>query len=40
MAGVGIGDMITNILGRSIVIGLNGALETFVAQAYGNGDLK
>ena len=31
MAGVGVGDMITNISGRSVIVGLNGALETFVA---------
>ena len=39
MAGVGMGNMIQNMIGLSIVIGLNGALETLVSQAYGAGNL-
>jgi Na+-driven multidrug efflux pump len=39
IAGVGIGNMFMNMTGLSIVIGLNGALETLVSQAYGNKDL-
>ena len=40
MAGVGMGNMIQNMLGLSFFIGLNGALETLCSQAYGNGELK
>jgi Na+-driven multidrug efflux pump len=38
LAGVGMGNMTMNILGLSFVLGLNGALETFVAQAHGTGN--
>ena len=31
MAGVGMGDMLTNIMGRSVLNGLNSALDTLVA---------
>ena len=34
------GNMIQNMIGLSIVIGLNGALETLVSQAYGAGNLQ
>ena len=40
MAGVGMGNMIQNMLGLSFFIGLNGALETLCSQACGNGELK
>jgi MATE family multidrug resistance protein len=40
MAGVGMGNMIQNMLGLSFFIGLNGALETLCSQAAGNGELK
>ena len=32
--------MTQNMLGLSIIIGFNGALETLVSQAYGSGNLK
>ena len=31
LAGVGIGNMFQNMIGLSIVVGLNGALETLIA---------
>ena len=40
LAGVGTGNMTQNMLGLSIIIGFNGALETLVSQAYGSGNLK
>lgn len=40
LAGVGIGNMLQNVLGLTIVIGFNGALETLVSQAYGNNNLS
>ena len=40
IAGVGIGNMFVNMAGLSICIGLNGALETLISQAYGAGNLK
>lgn len=40
IAGIGIGNMFMNMIGLSIVTGLNGALETLISQAYGVGDLK
>jgi multidrug resistance protein, MATE family len=39
LAGVGVGNMFQNFCGLSIIIGLNGALETLVSQAYGAGNL-
>ena len=35
LAGVGMGNMLINVLCFAIVQGLNGALETLVSQAYG-----
>ena len=40
MAGVGMGNMIQNMLGLSIVFGFNGAMETLVSQAYGSDNMK
>ena len=40
LAGVGTGNMTQNMLGLSVIIGFNGALETLVSQAYGSGNLK
>lgn len=37
IAGVGLANMITNILVISGAYGLNGALETLVTQGYGAG---
>ena len=39
LAGVGLGIMLQNVFGLSIVLGINGAIETLVSQAYGNGNL-
>jgi multidrug resistance protein, MATE family len=40
LAGVGMGNLIVSVFGISLFIGLNGALETLVSQAYGNRNLK
>ena len=40
LAGVGLGNMLLNVLVFAIVFGLNGTIETFVAWSYGKGDLK
>ena len=40
MAGDGMGNMIYNMTGLAIAIGLNGALETLVSQSYGANNLK
>ena len=37
LAGVGLGTTVINVLGQEILIGMNGALETLVANAYGAG---
>jgi len=34
------GNTILSVFGISLFLGLNGALETLVAQAYGSGNLK
>ena len=39
LAGVGLGSSTNEILCMSLVVGLNGALETLVSQAYGYGNL-
>lgn len=39
VAGVGLGNVITNVFGFSLIVGLNGALETLVSQAYGAKNL-
>ena len=35
IAGVGMGNMLINVLAFAIMQGLNGALETLISQAYG-----
>lgn len=40
LAGVGMGNLIVSVFGISLFIGLNGALETLVSQAYGNRNLQ
>ena len=35
LAGVGVGNMLINVLCFAIIQGLNGALETLVSQSYG-----
>ena len=40
LAGVGLGITITHILCLSILMGMNGALETLVSQAFGFGNLN
>jgi MATE family multidrug resistance protein len=39
LAGVGMGNMIMNLFGLSTVYGMNGAMETLVAHAFGHGNL-
>jgi multidrug resistance protein, MATE family len=38
LAGVGLGAMLLNVCCFAVSQGLNGTLETFVAQSYGAGD--
>lgn len=40
IAGVGMGNMLINVLCFAISQGLNGALETLVSQAYGYGNFR
>jgi Na+-driven multidrug efflux pump len=40
LAGVGLGTLYVNIFCQSIILGLNGALQTLVSQAYGAENLK
>ena len=40
MAGVGLGNMLTNILCFAITQGLNSALESLISQAYGFGKYR
>ena len=40
LAGVGLGNMLLNVLVFAITMGLNGTIETFVAWSYGQGDTK
>lgn len=35
LAGVGMGNMLLNVLGFAIIQGMNGALESFVSQSFG-----
>jgi Na+-driven multidrug efflux pump len=35
LAGVGMGNMLINVLAYSIMQGLNGSIETLVSQSYG-----
>lgn len=39
LAALGLGNLFVNIGGYAVFYGLNGAMETFVAQAKGAGDL-
>jgi hypothetical protein len=36
VSGVGLGNMVINLMGVQTFIGLNGALETLVPQYYGS----
>ena len=38
IAGIGMGNVVVNMLAMSISIGLNSALETLVSQAKGSND--
>lgn len=40
IAGVGMGNVIMNMLGMAVAFGMNGALETFVSQSFGQGNLE
>jgi len=35
IAGIGMGNMLINVLAFAIMQGLNGAIETLVSQSYG-----
>ena len=38
LAGVGLGNMLLNVLVFAICMGLNGTIETYVSWSYGAGD--
>lgn len=40
MAGVGMGNMLINVLCFAIAQGMNGALETYCSQAFGQGKFR
>lgn len=40
IAGVGMGNMLINVLCFAIAQGMNGALETYCSQAYGSGKFE
>ena len=40
LAGVGLGNMLLNVLVFAVTMGLNGTIETFVSWSYGQGDKK
>jgi len=40
MAGIGLGSMTKQILGTTILYGINGSIETFGCQAAGAGKYK
>jgi Na+-driven multidrug efflux pump len=40
VAGVGIANVYINMVSQSWIMGLNGALSTFVAQAYGAENMR
>ena len=40
LAGVGLGNMLLNVLVFAVTMGLNGTIETFVSWSYGQGDNK
>ena len=40
LVGVGMGNIIIVMLCNSVFLGMNGAIETLVSQAYGSGNFK
>ena len=40
IAGVGIGNMYINIVGYSVIVGLNNGLSTYVSQCNDQGNLQ
>jgi Na+-driven multidrug efflux pump len=40
LVGVGMGNVIINMLGLAVIYGMNMALETLVSQSYGQGNLE
>lgn len=40
IAGVGLGTLYVNIFCQSIILGLNGALQTLVSQSFGAGNIR
>ena len=40
LAGVGLGNMLLNVLVFAVTMGLNGTIESFVSWSYGKNDYK
>jgi Na+-driven multidrug efflux pump len=40
LAGTGMGNIVINMLCISVFLGLNGAIETLVSQAYGTSNMN
>ena len=40
LAGIGLGNMLLNLFGNGILLGVNTALETLVSQAFGRQNLR
>jgi Na+-driven multidrug efflux pump len=40
LAGAGMGNIIISMICLSVFLGMNGALETFISQAIGSGNLQ
>ncbi len=40
LAGVGLGNMLLNVLVFAVTMGLNGTIESFVSWSYGQGEYK
>ena len=40
IAAVGVGNMTQNLIGLSVILGLNSALDTLVSQAAGAGNIQ
>jgi Na+-driven multidrug efflux pump len=40
VAGVGLGNLIINVFGLGVLMGLNASLSTLIPQSYGAGDLR
>ena len=40
LAGIGMGNMVVNLLPFALMVGVNSALETLVSQAFGRRNLR